>query len=98
MGTLQIELDEELVAVLPHVDVPVEQTARELMVTELYRRGAISRGKAPELLGIPLAAFLQHAARLGIPYFDFAEDEWEAEKQAVREIAASVRSSATRAR
>lgn len=98
MSTIHLELDEELVAVLPHADVPLEQTARELIVTELYRRGDISRGKAAELLGISLAAFLHHAARLGIPYFNFTEDEWEAEKQTVREIAAAARSSATRAR
>jgi predicted HTH domain antitoxin len=95
MSAVQLELDEDLVAVLQRDGGSVEETARELIVTELYRRGTISHGKAAELLGIPLEDFLVHAGRLGIPYFDFTEEEWEAEKRAVKEIAMAARSSAT---
>lgn len=46
---------------------------------ELYRRGLISSGRAAELLGIPRLEFIRRASELGIPYFRFSEDEWQAE-------------------
>jgi predicted HTH domain antitoxin len=58
---------------------PVEQAAREMIVLELYRRSLISSGKAAELLGVPRIHFIQRASELGIPYFRFTEEEWQAE-------------------
>ena len=77
--TLNLNLDDELVALLRRQDASIEDAARELMVMELYRRGAVSRGKAAELLGLPLVAFLQHANELGIPYFNYTDEEFAAE-------------------
>jgi len=53
--------------------------AREMIVFELYRRGLVSSGKAAELLRISRLEFIRRASDLGIPYFRFTEDEWEAE-------------------
>ena len=53
-----------------------------MIVLELYRRGAISSGKAAELLSMKRIDFIKHASRLGIPYIDMTEDEWAAEKAA----------------
>ncbi|MFN8590037.1 MAG: UPF0175 family protein [Thermomicrobiales bacterium] len=75
MTTLHIDLHDDLVALLRGQDPSVEDAARELMVMELYRRGALSRGKAAELLDMNLAAFLQRADALGIPYFTFDDDD-----------------------
>lgn len=79
MTTLHLDLDDDLVALLRQQDASAERAARELMVMELYRRSAVSRGKAAELLGIPLVEFLQRANELGIPYFDFTDEEFAAE-------------------
>ena len=98
MGTTNLQLAEDLASLLRRPDRSVDEAAREIIVTELYRRGEISRGKAAELLGWTLEAFLRHAAEVALPYVDFREEEWEAEKRAVREIAAPLRSSATPAR
>ena len=49
------------------------------MVLDLYRRRQISSGKAAELLGMDLLAFIQYSSRLGIPYFDMTEEELAAE-------------------
>lgn len=97
MGRIRIELDGELAAFLGRADRPVEAEARALIVTELYRRGRQSRGKAAELLGMSLDAFLGYAAALGIPYVDYTEDEWESEKRAIREVARALPWSATSA-
>ncbi len=95
MGAVAIDLDEELAALVRRPDRSLDASARELIVTELYRRGAISRGKAAQQLGMTLDVFLRHASALGIPYVDYTEEEWEDEKRSIRETAASLRPSAT---
>jgi len=80
MGTPNLAVDDDLMAVLGALDQPVEQTARNLMVVELFRCGAISGGKAAEPLGLNRLAFIRYAADLGIPCFDLTVEEWEAER------------------
>jgi len=41
-------------------------------------------GKAAELLGMPRIDFIKHASRLRIAFFDMTDDEWEAEKAALK--------------
>jgi predicted HTH domain antitoxin len=79
MSTISIDLEEDVVALLRQSNQPVERAARELIVLELYRRGTISSGKAAQLLGMSRVEFIQHASRLGIPYFAMTEDEWKNE-------------------
>lgn len=93
MGAVAVELDEEVASLLRQPDRSLDAAAQELIVTELYRRGHLSRGKAAHLLGMPLDAFLDHAGRLGIPFVDYTEAEWEEEKRSIQELAASVRPS-----
>lgn len=80
MSTVQLELDEDLVALLRESNDSVPRAMVELAVTELYRRGSISGGKAAELLGMSRLDVVRHAAELGIPYFDMDSDDWEAER------------------
>ena len=98
MDSVPVRSDEDTAVLLRRPDRSAEDGARELIVTELHRRGALSRGRAAELLGVSLKNFLRHAGRLGIPFVDSTEDEWEAEKRSVREIAATLPLSATLAR
>jgi predicted HTH domain antitoxin len=97
MATIQFELNEDLLTLLRQQDPSIEVAARELMVMELYRRSAVSRGKAAELLGIPLVEFLQRANDLGIPYFDYTEEEWAEEMRQVEQEVAIHPSSPMRA-
>ncbi|MGH2531388.1 MAG: UPF0175 family protein [Thermomicrobiales bacterium] len=87
MVTVQIE--DELAAFLRDTDAPVEQTAREMIVLELYRRGTISSGRAAILLGMPRIDFIKHASSLGIPYIDMTRDEWEAEMRTIDRLTGS---------
>jgi predicted HTH domain antitoxin len=82
MSSIRIEIDDTLAALLRQTDQPVQVAAIEMIVLELYRRGAISSGKAAELLGSDRLAFIQYASKLGIPYVEMTEDEWAAEKAA----------------
>ena len=79
MASITLEIGEELSAVLQKLGQPVEQSAREMIVLELYRRTVISSGKAASLLGLPRLDFIQRASDLGIRYFRFTDEEWQAE-------------------
>lgn len=83
MGGISLNLDEELASVLALTDRPAPEAARELIVTELYRRGTIPSGRAAELLGMERCAFVRHASALGIPFFDMTEAEWETEVRTI---------------
>jgi predicted HTH domain antitoxin len=86
MTTVKIEIEEPLAALLHQTNQEVQVAGREMIVLELYRRGSISSGKAAELLCMQRIDFIQHASRLGIPFFDMTEDEWEAEKAALKAL------------
>ena len=86
MSSVKIEIEEPLAALLHQTNQPVQQAGREMIVLELYRRGTISSGKAAELLGMPRIDFVKHASRLGIPFFDMTDAEWEAEKAALKDL------------
>jgi predicted HTH domain antitoxin len=84
MSRVAIEVDEELAAILASLDQPVDQTARELMVLELYRRGMISSGKAAQLLQMSRLEFIRYSGELGIPFFRLSEEEWADELERIR--------------
>jgi predicted HTH domain antitoxin len=75
MVAVHMSLDAELVAVLEEVGRPAKESARELIVLELYREGLISSGKAAELLGMPRVEFVRWAGQHGIPYFQMTRGE-----------------------
>jgi len=79
MGSTTLDLGEDLSGFLETLGQPIEQTAREMIVFELYRRGLVSSAKAAQLIGTTRLGFIQRASELGIPYFRFSEDEWQAE-------------------
>jgi predicted HTH domain antitoxin len=75
MGTVQIDLGSDLVAVLDEVGRPAKDSVRGLVVLELYREGLISSGKAAELMGEPRTDFIRRAGDQGIPYFQMSREE-----------------------
>jgi predicted HTH domain antitoxin len=77
--TVQLDLEQDLVDLLRREPKPVEETARELIVLELYRQGLVSAGRASELLGQPRLEFIREAASAGVPYFRMSDQEWESE-------------------
>jgi predicted HTH domain antitoxin len=79
MNTVKLEIEEDLVSLLSQLNQPVQNVARELIVLEMYRRGMISSGKAAQLLNMARLEFIHHASKLGIPYFQMTEDEWNNE-------------------
>ena len=80
MSSTAVQLDDDVVALLQGLKQPLEQAASECIVLELYRRGAISSGKAGDLLGMPRPQFIAYASRLGIAFFDMTDQEWAQER------------------
>ena len=83
-----IALEDDLLALLPGAHPGAAEQVRELVVLELYRRRVVSSGKAAELLKMPRAEFIHHAARLGIPYIDFDDIEIAREIETARSFRA----------
>ena len=89
MGSMRLDPDEDVVRLLRAANRPAPEVARGLIVTELYRRGAISSGRAAERLGMDRFAFVRHSPALGIPFFEMTEEEWGAELQTIADLTAS---------
>ena len=80
MADVSLTLDADLVTLLEGLNQPLEDAARELMVLELYRRGAISSGKAAEQMKRSRWEFVRYASQLDIPFFEMSQGEWELER------------------
>lgn len=80
MSTINLTLEDDVVALLQSLNQPVQHTAREFIILELYRRGTVSSGKAAELLDMSRWEFIRYASRLGIAFFDMTDDEWQTEQ------------------
>jgi len=78
MCRISLELDDDVVALLRQDDQPLDQTARDVIVMVLNRRGVISGGTAAALLGTDRLAFILRAANLGVPYFTYTIEDGEA--------------------
>lgn len=78
--TIKVEIDDELAGLLGQFNQSLERSTRELILLELYRRGTISSGKAAEMLGMGRLEFIHYASKLGLPFFDMSQAEWETEK------------------
>jgi len=98
VSTVQLELDEDLVALLQESNASVPGAVLEPTVMELYRRGSISGGKAAQLLGMTRLAFIHHAADLGIPYFNLDTDDWETDRAFIDALGTAARPAETSVR
>ncbi len=94
MSTIRLDVHDDLVTLLREAkpDTTPEGAALEAIVLELYRRRIMSSGKAAELLMMPRVDFIVYASRLGIPYIDMTEEEWEQEMRASDELSKWIRS------
>ncbi len=79
MPTATVDLGPELTTMLSQGPLPVDETVREMLVLELYRRADISSGRAAELLGMDRESFIRYSCRLGIPFFRMSDEQWDRE-------------------
>ena len=59
----------------------LSQEAARLLALELYREDKVSLGRAAELCETPLAAFMDFAAKHGVPPLRYSFEDVEEERQ-----------------
>ncbi len=62
--------------------------AARLLALELYREDKVSLGRAAELCGTPVAAFLEFAAARGVPPLRYSFEELQEEQRSSDQIEA----------
>ena len=84
MSSVTIEIPENVAVLMK--GMPVEKIALEAIVLDLYRRAAISSGKAAQLLGMGRIEFIKSSGRLGIPSIQMSPEEFDAEVAASKTL------------
>ena len=64
----------------------VNREVGKWLVFSLFRTARVSSGRAASLLGMTRRDFLELLDREGIAYFDYSEEELQAELASVREL------------
>ena len=67
METVDVKLPSELLRVANLEQRNLSEEAARLLALELYREDKVSLGRAAELCQTPLAAFMDFAAKHGVP-------------------------------
>ena len=81
MNSVRLDLEDELIDVLKQFSQPIERSARDLIILELYREGKIVPSRAAELLGVPPQNLASFASLPGPPSFSMTQEEWRAERR-----------------
>jgi predicted HTH domain antitoxin len=82
METVDVKLPSELLrAANLEKSSSLSQEASRLLALELYREDKFSLGRAAELCQTPLAAFMDFAAKHGVPPLRYSFEDLEEERQ-----------------
>lgn len=81
METVDVKLPSELLRVANLEQRNLSEEAARLLALELYREDKVSLGRAAELCKTPLAAFMDFAAKHGVPPLRYSFEDLEGERQ-----------------
>jgi predicted HTH domain antitoxin len=81
METVDVKLPSELLRVANLEESSLSQEAARLLALELYREDKVSLGRAAELCETPVAAFMDFAAKHGVPPLRYSFEDLEEERQ-----------------
>jgi predicted HTH domain antitoxin len=79
METVNVKLPSELLKAANLEAGSLSQEAARLLALELYREDKVSLGRAAELRQTPVAAFMDFAARHGVPPLRYSFEDLEEE-------------------
>ena len=88
METVDVKLPSELLRVANLEEGSLSQEAARLLALELYREDKVSLGRAAELCQTPVAAFMDFAAKHGVPPLRYSFEDLEEERQTVDRLKA----------
>jgi predicted HTH domain antitoxin len=81
METVDVKLPSELLKVANLEESRLSEGAARLLALELYREDKVSLGRAAELCQTPVAAFMDFAAKHGVPPLRYSFEDLEEERQ-----------------
>lgn len=88
METVDIKVPSELLRAANLEGKNPSQEAARLLALELYREDKVSLGRAAELCETPVAAFMEFAARHGVPPLRYSFEDLEEERRTTDRIKA----------
>ena len=88
METVDVKLPSELLRVANLEESNLSQEAARLLALELYREDKVSMGRAAELCQTPLAAFMDFAAKHGVPPLRYSFEDLKEERQTANRLEA----------
>jgi predicted HTH domain antitoxin len=80
METVDVKLPSELLKAANLEGGSLSEEAARLLALELYREDKVSLGRAAELCGTPVAAFMDFAAKHGVPPLRYSFEDLEEER------------------
>ena len=86
METVNVKLPSELLRVANLEERNFSEEAARLLALELYREDKVSLGRAAELCETPVAAFMDFAAKHGVPPLRYSFEDLEEERQTVERL------------
>jgi predicted HTH domain antitoxin len=86
METVRVDLPSALLKAANLEEGNVSQEAARLLALELYREEKISLGRAAELCETPLAAFMDFAAKHGVPPLRYRLEDLEEERRSTDRV------------
>jgi predicted HTH domain antitoxin len=81
METVPVELPSALLKAANLEERNLSEEAARLLALELYREDKVSLGRAAELCQTPLAAFMDFAAKHGVPPLRYSPEDLEEERR-----------------
>lgn len=87
MSTTSIEIKLPTLVKDYVLDETTEEMRNALLLYPCIANNTISHGRAAELLGIPKMKLIELYGKLGIPYLDMTDEEFEEEIQTVKRLA-----------
>ena len=81
METVDVKVPSALLRAANLEPSSLSQEAARLLALELYREDKVSLGRAAELCETPLAAFMDFAAKHGVPPLRYSFEDLEEERQ-----------------
>lgn len=85
---MNVKLPSELLRAANLEERNLSEEAARLLALELYREDKVSLGRAAELCETPVAAFMDFAAKHGVPPLRYSFEDLEEERQTVDRLKA----------
>lgn len=77
---------EELLEIFDFSSEKLTAELKETLAIMLFRTGRISVGKAAELADLRLAEMLERLEELGIPAYEYKEEDWAIEEKGLKKL------------